>query len=172
MCLAAREDTEPEVAVARRVRTRTGGSPGGPYCIEYWETGARPVTAVVDALALVVLLRRLNCGGKPSGQSQAQIHGPTIYAVLSGQTEGHLGVGESSSMENWRTRTAMSVSNGRGTEGTSETAVRQSPERIENGRVEIQADGNKALPSLGQCGDAKAPSLMREKMAIQEEPGA
>ncbi|KAJ1213045.1 hypothetical protein NDU88_000684 [Pleurodeles waltl] len=75
----------------------------------------------------------------------------------------------------WRNgarRRAMKVSYGRGTRSTSETAVRQSPERTEIGIVEIQADGTMALAASGQRGAAEAPSSMQEEVAIQEKSGA
>ncbi|KAJ1203787.1 hypothetical protein NDU88_007568 [Pleurodeles waltl] len=63
----------------------------------------------------------------------------------------------------------MKTITGQVTGGTSETAVRQSPERTEIGRVEIHADGNMALVAPGQRGDAEAPSSKQVEIVIQEE---
>ncbi|KAJ1209201.1 hypothetical protein NDU88_004579, partial [Pleurodeles waltl] len=67
---------------------------------------------------------------------------------------------------------ATKASTGQDTGGTSETTIRQSPERTEIGRVEIQADGTTALATPGQQGDVEAPSSIREQKAIHEESGA
>ncbi|KAJ1135921.1 hypothetical protein NDU88_002350 [Pleurodeles waltl] len=66
----------------------------------------------------------------------------------------------------------LRVSNGCGMGDIPGTVTQQSPVRFEDGRVEIQADGTTAMSASVQCGEANAPSLMNEEMAIQKESGA
>ncbi|KAJ1136430.1 hypothetical protein NDU88_002847 [Pleurodeles waltl] len=72
----------------------------------------------------------------------------------------------------WRTglrEWALRVSIDRGIGDIPETITQQAPVGIEDGRVEIQADGTMALAALDQSYAVNAPTSMSEEMTIQKE---